>query len=50
MLGLTAMTAAGRFWRIWQIAASADPPMTQAGRIHHHSSRIRRGLSRTSRR
>ncbi len=50
MLALTAMTAAGRFWRIWQIAASADPPMTQAGRIHHHSSRIRRGLSRTSRR
>jgi hypothetical protein len=49
MLALTAMTAAGRFWRIWQIAASADPPMTQAGRIHHHSSRIRRGLSRTSR-
>ena len=47
---LTAMTAAGRFWLIWQIAASADPPMTQAGRIHHHSSRIRRGLSRTSRR
>ena len=50
MLALTAMTAAGRFWRIWQIADSADPPMTQAGRIHHHSSRIRRGISRPSRR
>jgi CDP-diacylglycerol--glycerol-3-phosphate 3-phosphatidyltransferase len=50
MLVLTAMTAAGRFWRIWQIAASPDPPMTRAGRIHHHSSRVRRGLSRTSRR
>ena len=37
MLALTAMTAAGRFYRIWQIAASsADPPMTQAGRIDHH--------------
>jgi CDP-diacylglycerol--glycerol-3-phosphate 3-phosphatidyltransferase len=48
MLFLTAMTAAGRFWRIWQIAASPDPPMMQAGRIHH-SNRLRRGLSRTSR-
>ncbi|HEY5438579.1 MAG TPA: CDP-alcohol phosphatidyltransferase family protein [Acidimicrobiales bacterium] len=49
MLALTFMTAAGRFWRIWQIAASPEPPMMQAGRIHHHSSRLRRGLSRTSR-
>ena len=50
MLALTAMTwVAGRFWRIWQIAASADPPRTQAGQIHHHSTRIRRGLSRSRR-
>ena len=49
MLVLTAMTAVGRFWRVWQIAESSDPPMVQAGRIHHHSSRLRRGLSRTSR-
>ena len=49
MLVLTAMTAAGRFWRVWQIAASPDVPMVQAGRIHQHSARLRRGLSRTSR-
>ncbi len=49
LLVLTFMTAAGRFWRIWKIAASPDPPMMQAGRIHHHSTRLRRGLSRTSR-
>jgi CDP-diacylglycerol--glycerol-3-phosphate 3-phosphatidyltransferase len=49
MLALTAMTAAGRFWRVWQIAASPEPPLIQPGRIHHHSSRIRRGVSRTSR-
>ncbi len=49
MLLLTAMTAAGRFWRVWQIAESSDPPTVQAGRIHHHSSRLRRGLSRASR-
>ncbi len=50
MLVLTAMTAAGRFVRIWQAAASPEPPSFQPGRIHHHSSRLRRGVSRTSRR
>jgi CDP-diacylglycerol--glycerol-3-phosphate 3-phosphatidyltransferase len=50
MLALTAMTAVGRFWRVWQIAASPEPPVIQSGRIHHHSSRLRRGVSRTSRR
>jgi CDP-diacylglycerol--glycerol-3-phosphate 3-phosphatidyltransferase len=50
MLVLTAFTAAGRFYRIWQIAARPEPPMSQAGRIHHHSRGLRRGVSRTSRR
>jgi CDP-diacylglycerol--glycerol-3-phosphate 3-phosphatidyltransferase len=50
MLALTAMTALGRFWRVWQIAASPEPPQYQSGRINHHSSRLRRGVSRTSRR
>jgi hypothetical protein len=50
MLVLTALTAAGRFYRIWQIAASPEPPISQAGRIHHHSRGLRRGVSRTARR
>jgi CDP-diacylglycerol--glycerol-3-phosphate 3-phosphatidyltransferase len=50
MLGLTALTAAGRFYRIWQIAASPEPPISQAGRMHHHNRGLRRGVSRTSRR
>jgi CDP-diacylglycerol---glycerol-3-phosphate 3-phosphatidyltransferase len=50
MLVLTALTAAGRFYRIWQIAAAPEPQITQAGRIHHHSRGLRRGVSRTSRR
>ena len=49
LLVLTTITALGRFWRVWQLAASPEVPMVQAGRIHHHSGRIRRGLSRTSR-
>jgi CDP-diacylglycerol--glycerol-3-phosphate 3-phosphatidyltransferase len=49
MLVLTTITAAGRFWRVWQLAASPEVPMVQAGRIHHHSGRLRRGLSRTTR-
>jgi CDP-diacylglycerol--glycerol-3-phosphate 3-phosphatidyltransferase len=28
MLGLTAMTAAGRFWRVWQVAARPAPSTT----------------------
>ncbi len=48
ILVLTAMTAAGRFWRVWQIAARPEP--TSAPSIRHlQASRIRRGLSRTSR-
>ena len=48
ILALTAMTAAGRFWRVWQIAAAPEP--TQVPSIRHlQANRIRRGLSRTSR-
>ncbi|HUV57568.1 MAG TPA: CDP-alcohol phosphatidyltransferase family protein [Acidimicrobiales bacterium] len=49
MLVLTAMTAAGRFRRVWQIAARPETPLSSAGRIHQSSGRLRRGLSRTSR-
>jgi len=49
MLVLTAMTAAGRFWRVWQIAARPEPPVPLVVRAHYHTSRLRRGLSRTSR-
>jgi phosphatidylglycerophosphate synthase len=48
MLALTVMTAAGRFWRVWQIAACPEPVATSSMR-HLQASRIRRGLSRTSR-
>ena len=48
IFALTTMTAAGRFWRVWQIAARPTP--TQAPSVRHlQASRIRRGLSRTSR-
>jgi CDP-diacylglycerol--glycerol-3-phosphate 3-phosphatidyltransferase len=50
MLVLTALTAAGRFYRIWQIAAAPEPQIPLAGRMHHHSRGLRRGVSRTSRR
>jgi phosphatidylinositol phosphate synthase len=49
MLGLTAMTALGRFWRVWRIAASPEPVPFIAHRTHQHPSRLRRGLSRSSR-
>ncbi len=49
LLGLTAMTAAGRFWRVWQIAARPGPAATLAPRAHYHPRWSRRGLSRTSR-
>jgi CDP-diacylglycerol--glycerol-3-phosphate 3-phosphatidyltransferase len=49
MLILTAMTAAGRFWRVWQVAARPSPPVPLVQRAHYHTSRLRRGLSRTSR-
>lgn len=49
LLILTTMTAAGRFWRVWQIAARPEPPVPLVQRAHYHTSRLRRGLSRTSR-
>ena len=49
LLVLTAMTAAGRFWRVWQIAARPEPAVPSLRRSHHHTSRLRRGLSRTTR-
>jgi CDP-diacylglycerol--glycerol-3-phosphate 3-phosphatidyltransferase len=49
MLGLTAMTAAGRFWRVWQIAARPAPSPSSTLRLRQHSRRLRRGLSRSAR-
>lgn len=49
LLGLTIMTALGRFWRVWQIAASPEPPARRPVRNHQHTGRLRRGPSRTSR-
>lgn len=49
MLGLTAMTAAGRFWRVWQVAARPAPLPESTLRARQHSRRLRRGLSRASR-
>jgi CDP-diacylglycerol--glycerol-3-phosphate 3-phosphatidyltransferase len=49
MLVLTTMTAFGRFWRVWQIADSPAPSTARPMRTHQHTSRLRRGLSRTSR-
>lgn len=50
MLALTIMTALGRFRRVWIAAASPETPHSSAARVHHHSSRIRRSMSRSSRR
>ncbi len=49
MLILTALTAIGRFRRVWQVAAAPVTPLSSASRMHHASGRRRRGLSRTSR-
>src|ERR1700684_820634 len=49
MLVLTAMTAGGRFWRVWQVAARPAPSTTATLRQRQHSRRLRRGLSRASR-
>jgi CDP-diacylglycerol--glycerol-3-phosphate 3-phosphatidyltransferase len=49
MLALTAMTAGGRFWRVWQVAARPVPSPTSTLRVRQHSRRLRRGLSRASR-
>lgn len=50
MLVLTTMTALGRFRRVWQIADSPAPAPARPMRAHQHTSRLRRGPSRTSRR
>ena len=49
MLALTAMTAGGRFWRVWQVAARPAPSSSSTMRARQHSRRLRRGLSRSSR-
>ncbi|HTT59895.1 MAG TPA: CDP-alcohol phosphatidyltransferase family protein [Acidimicrobiales bacterium] len=49
MLGLTAMTAIGRFWRVWQVAARPAPAPVPAPRVRQHTRRLREGLSRASR-
>jgi CDP-diacylglycerol--glycerol-3-phosphate 3-phosphatidyltransferase len=46
---LTTITAAGRFWRVWQIAARPEPSTAGAERMHQAANRLRRGTSRTSR-
>ena len=49
MLALTAMTAGGRFRRVWQVAARPVPSPSSTLRARQHSRRLRRGLSRASR-
>ncbi|MFI5035818.1 MAG: CDP-alcohol phosphatidyltransferase family protein [Acidimicrobiales bacterium] len=49
LLALTAMTAAGRFVRVWQIAARPEPAVAPATRPHYHPRWSRRGPSRVSR-
>jgi CDP-diacylglycerol--glycerol-3-phosphate 3-phosphatidyltransferase len=49
MLALTAMTAGGRFWRVWRVAARPVPSPSSTLRARQHSRRLRRGLSRASR-
>ncbi|MDE3065649.1 MAG: CDP-alcohol phosphatidyltransferase family protein [Acidobacteriota bacterium] len=49
LLALTAMTAAGRFWRVWQVAARPEPAARPVERTHYHPRWSRRGLSRASR-
>lgn len=48
MLALTTMTAVGRFWRVWQVAAR-PAPAASSSLPRQHSSRLRRGLSRAAR-
>lgn len=50
LLGLTAMTAAGRFVRVWRVAARPEPVAAPRERRAHYQPRwSRRGLSRTAR-
>ncbi len=48
MLALTAMTALGRFRRVWQVAAR-PAPVPVVHRYAHHASRLRRSVTRASR-
>ena len=48
MLVLTAMTALGRFWRVWQVAARPSPRVVIERTARPHVRRARR-LSRSSR-
>ncbi|HEY5304501.1 MAG TPA: CDP-alcohol phosphatidyltransferase family protein [Acidimicrobiales bacterium] len=48
MLGLTTLTALGRFWRVWQIAARPAPRTVIERTPRSHARRSRR-LSRSSR-
>lgn len=52
MLGLTFLTAVGRFGRVWRVAARppARPRSAAGARARLHSRRLRRTLSRTPRR
>ncbi len=49
LLVLTAMTAAGRFWRVWQVAARPEPLHRPMVRPHRNAGRIRRGMTRAPR-
>jgi CDP-diacylglycerol--glycerol-3-phosphate 3-phosphatidyltransferase len=50
LLLLTIMTALGRFWRVWQIAARPEPPVRwRPRRNFQHTGRLRRGPRRTAR-
>lgn len=49
MLALTAMTAMGRFRRVWQAAARPTPAVRRSAGERSHNRRTRRGLSRATR-
>lgn len=49
MLGLTAMTALGRFRRVWIVAARPAPVSHVSETDRPHLRRVRRGLSRAAR-
>ncbi len=49
MLVLTAMTAGGRFLRVWRVAARPEPLHRPITRPHRNVGRTRRALTRASR-
>ncbi len=49
LFGLTAMTAIGRFVRVWRAAARPEPVPAARERAHYHPRWSRRGLSRAAR-